>query len=217
MLKELGDIGIHFFRHGESFYKQDRVPLADANDLTENGVDRVKRSSEILSALIKDRGPCLSVIASSPLGRTLQTAKLITEVFDNQGIPLRRKLDSSFRGILIIPQLKDQVGYDFFVDQSEVNPQMESLGNVQKRMLRVIERLLAAQSVGKFSDLILVSHDASTGFLVRKFTTGKRSNLQPGEFISMVKSNDNLSIQIGDIEGVYSFNTDFLSFFSTQP
>lgn len=203
MLKELDNIGIHFFRHGESFYKQDRVPLADANDLTESGVNKVKRSSEILSALIKDRDPCLSVIASSPLGRTLQTAKLITEVFDNQGVPLRRKLGSSLRGILIIPQLKDQVGYDFSVDQSEVNPQMESLENVQKRMLRVIERLLAVQSTGRFSDLILVSHDAPTGFLVRKFTEGKKSNLEPGDFIS--------------IEGVYILNTDFSSFLRTQP
>jgi len=213
MLKELGDIGIHFFRHGESFYRQDIVPMAEANDLTESGVDQVRFSSEILSTHIKSRGSCPSVIVSSPLGRALQTAKLIAGVFDDRGMPMRKKLDSSLHGILVIPQLQDQIDSG----RSEIGAQMEPLENAQRRMLKVLKRMLAAQNAGQFSELVLVSHDALTGFLVHKFTEGKRSKLELGEFMSIVKSGDNLSARIGDIEEIYSFSTAFLSFFSAQP
>ena len=73
-------------RHGPATYEQQEVGLADANDLTEDGVVDVRQSVERLMLEI-DRSELIEV-RSSPFGRTLQTAKILVGELQKRGFTL---------------------------------------------------------------------------------------------------------------------------------
>lgn len=85
---------IDIFRHGEAFYKQkilngDQIEQAD--DLTPSGREMVKRQAEHLVTEIRPDEEI--TIYSSPYGRTLQTARIIADVFRKHGLKIRAKND----------------------------------------------------------------------------------------------------------------------------
>ena len=137
--KQNPSLGINVFRHGKSRYKQEEVPIEEARDLTAEGVDDVKKSAEALVKLIK---PDEEVeIWSSPMGRTLQTAKIIAQVLEEKQALIRKKGDSNKHGIKVFEQFSEVKNFSwklfyplvaggevefsgkkFFVDKSLTNP-----------------------------------------------------------------------------------------------
>lgn len=144
------EIDIHLFRHGEARYQQGFVRSGEANDLTTFGMEKVAESANKLANFVKGSVGEPIVIASSPTGRTLQTAEIISKVLRNAKIPQRERLSHPCRSILVISQLQDQKNYDvkaikilveggrveykshhFFVDSRITNPSslpLESFG-----------------------------------------------------------------------------------------
>ncbi|MFA5126855.1 MAG: histidine phosphatase family protein [Patescibacteria group bacterium] len=130
---------IDIVRHGQAKYGQEKVSLAEAQDLTPEGEEQVRASAEALTELI---GPDEEVVIwSSPIGRTLQTAKIIAETLEQKGIHLRDKAKSDRPGIQTHEQLievKDFswqlfkplieggdltfAGHKFFIDKKLSNP-----------------------------------------------------------------------------------------------
>lgn len=142
------EIDIYLFRHGEARYQQEFVRSGEANDLTTFGMERVAEFASKLVDFVKENIGEPIVIASSPTGRTLQTAEIISKVLRNAKIPQRERLNQSRHPILVISQLQDQKGYDataikilveggkveyeshpFFVDSRVTNPSNLPLEN----------------------------------------------------------------------------------------
>lgn len=71
------------FRHGRSTYRQLEVAPEDAHDLTEDGVETVLGSGR---AFLAGRRPARAVIHTSPMGRTLHTARLLAQVLAAHGV-----------------------------------------------------------------------------------------------------------------------------------
>jgi len=138
-LKQDPQLNINIFRHGESEYNQENVSIENANDLTEKGIEYVKNSAIKLSELISPEEEV--EIWSSPTSRTLQTSKIISEIFSEKGINIRKKgCDNNF-GVKIFDQLSevknfswrlfyplvdggyvDFNGEKFFIDKKFTNP-----------------------------------------------------------------------------------------------
>ena len=144
-------LNVNIFRHGERKYSQGEgaIPIEEADDLTPEGIKTVRANAEKLVALINSDEEV--AIWSSPTGRTLQTAKIIGEVFEEKGIRLRtmghpRKAEKSRKkgkdyGIKIFKELEDIryfsrdlfvslvdggnvkfAGHEFFIDKTKTNP-----------------------------------------------------------------------------------------------
>lgn len=73
----------YVFRHGESPYKQGKVSLSEAYDLTNQGISVVRDSTKDLSDRLKQGLPVQ--IHSSPFGRCLHTAKIIGQTLSEDG------------------------------------------------------------------------------------------------------------------------------------
>ena len=81
------DINITLFRHGKANYTQGVTTLFQAKDLAEEGRVRVRQQAEKLSSEIsKDEQ---ITIWSSPIGRTLETATIISDVLKEKGFKFR--------------------------------------------------------------------------------------------------------------------------------
>lgn len=134
---------VNVFRHGEAKYNQFEVDIKEADDLTEKGIETVKNNAKKLADIIgKDEEV---VIWSSPLARTIHTAKIIEEVFRDNNISIRGKNEKT---INTYPQLIEADNFDwnlwyplvsggevefnghkFFIDKNETNP--ENLNHVE--------------------------------------------------------------------------------------
>lgn len=83
------NVRVTLFRHGTAQYSQEKVAFDDAADLTEEGRNRVREQAEKLADEIEQDEEV--TIWSSPLGRTLETATIITDVLQKRGISIRLK------------------------------------------------------------------------------------------------------------------------------
>lgn len=130
---------INVFRHGAAKYEQGKVPFGEVKDLKPEGAKEVEKNAEALAELI---GPDEEVaIWSSPLGRTLETAKIVARVLRDKGIKLRQKGTVENSGIKAFNELSEVknfswrlfeplviggelefAGKKFFVDKSLTNP-----------------------------------------------------------------------------------------------
>lgn len=90
------------FRHGRSTYRQLEVAPADAHDLTEDGVETVLGSGR---AFLAGRRPRRAVIHTSPMGRTLHTARLLARVLAEH--------DVAVEGPRIEPELTEVHGFSW--------------------------------------------------------------------------------------------------------
>jgi broad specificity phosphatase PhoE len=247
--EENPELKVDIFRHGESTYKQrQEVPIEEAKDLTPEGEEKVRENAEILAETIGDDEEV--EIWSSPTGRTLHTARIISETFEEKGIKLRKKGSAEEHGIKIWEQLNEVhnfswvlfeplmnggevefVGEKFNIDKNQSNPLglgypeyftsgaikeipeevknqwpkeyveqiegFESFIEVTQRMMKPLERLKKLQD--KNYRVIIVTHDALTGFIANVFTAGEESGLDPGSFINLERKDGKLIVtKVGD-------------------
>ena len=95
---------------------------------------------------------------------------------------------------------------DTFVQRvKSIEPQLDA----QKRMHNFLQRIFSNDILKPKQHIVMVSHSILTGYLVAKFTENRKQHLEPGEFMSLHRSGDNLHVQIGNLEGDYSFSKDF--------
>ncbi|MBU1032688.1 MAG: histidine phosphatase family protein [Patescibacteria group bacterium] len=129
----MGDLKVFVFRHGDTEYRQgDNLhSVATANDLTPVGVRTTQVSAMKLLPLL-DRGKGVQ-IHSAPSGRTLHTAKIISDTLRDDGFfvspispeySLREVEGFSWR--LFIPLVHggevQYAGHVFSVNKQETNP-----------------------------------------------------------------------------------------------
>ncbi len=91
--REKYDIKITLFRHGEANYGQEIVGIEEADDLTEKGKWQARQQAEKLATEIEPDEEI--TIWSSPVGRTLETAKIVAEVLVEAGFQVRFKKEQS--------------------------------------------------------------------------------------------------------------------------
>ncbi|MSU55506.1 MAG: hypothetical protein EXS46_03145 [Candidatus Taylorbacteria bacterium] len=105
---------ITLFRHGTAKYKQEKVAISEADDLTDLGRNLVRKQAERLADEIgKDEE---ITIWSSPMGRTLETATIVADVLREKGfeIRLKKSADSTECGnaIRVFEALEEVRGLD---------------------------------------------------------------------------------------------------------
>jgi broad specificity phosphatase PhoE len=102
-LKQPSKLSITLFRHGQSTYVQGNVPcdVSAANDLCAKSLrddevmcDRIERAVEEVRASAKRLATSLDpaepvTIISSPVGRTLHTARIVSEVLTQHGFTVK--------------------------------------------------------------------------------------------------------------------------------
>ena len=251
-LHQNSSLNINIFRHGESVYDQKEVPIEEASDLTAQGMEDVARNAEKLADLIK---PDEDVeIWSSPVGRTLHTAKIISQILQQKGVHFRvSKQDNSKEyGIKIWKQLTEVknfswklfyplvvggevefAGRKFFIDKNFTNPKnidiskyfsedgirdidlkykqtlpkeyveeiegFEKFINVTKRLMLPLSRLKKIRD--KSYRIIIVTHDALSGFIANVFSGGGVRGISSGEFINLERVNGKLvAKKVGNLE-----------------
>lgn len=263
------DLKVDIVRHGPSTYRQPEwTDVKTADDLNTIGryvdgakteeeisqgkkeaVEIIRKTAEEIAAEIEPDEEV--VIWSSPTGRTLETARIISEVLQGKGIELRSKGTSKEYGIKTFEKLGEvknfswplfeplmnggEVEFDgnkFKIDKTLSNPEnigypdyftsdaiknisdeakakwpknyvdeiekFESFAEVNKRMIDTLSRL---KKVGdKKYRVIIVTHDALTGGIVKTFTHDKLSGINPGQLISLErKENKLVATRVGDI------------------
>lgn len=246
------DLNVDIFRHGKSNYTQPyEVPISEAQDLMPEAIEKVKENAEKLAEMIE---PDEEVeIWASPMGRTLHTAKIISEVLEEKGITLRKKGtgEGVEYGIKVWPELSEVKNFSwglfeplmnggwvefgenrFYVDKKLSNPKglgypdyfntdaildipdevksqwpqeyvdrinsFETFKDVTGRIIKPLSRL--KQLHDKKYRIIMVTHDALTGFMANVFTGGEKGGLEPGTFINLERKDDKLvATQLGEI------------------
>jgi len=138
--KKDSSLQVEIFRHGKAKYEQGNVPVEEADDLTPEGIEEVRRNAEKMAELIKPDEEV--AILSSPLGRNLQTAKIIADVLEQKRPALQ---DGEEAGTIKIKKFKELsevenfswhlfeplvnggetefAGERFFVDKKLTNPE----------------------------------------------------------------------------------------------
>lgn len=86
--KEPSDLVVNVFRHGQARYEQKKTKIGDAEDLTPEGKAEVRKQAEKLAQSISPEEEI--TIWASPFGRTLETAKIITDVLKERELNLRK-------------------------------------------------------------------------------------------------------------------------------
>jgi broad specificity phosphatase PhoE len=266
---EKKELKVNIVRHGPSTYRQpewDNVKTADDLNAIGQYVDGEKSDEEIAEGkkeaieIIKKTADKIAaeiepdeeiVIWSSPTGRTLETARIISEALQEKGIKIRKKGSLEESGIKTFKKLgevknfswplfeplmnggeiehngtkctidkslsnPDGLGYpDYFTSDAIKNiPQevkdkwpkdyveeiekFESFSEANKRMIDTLSRL---KKVGdKKYRVIIVTHDALTGGVVKTFTHDEFSGINPGQLISIERKEDKLvAKRVGDI------------------
>lgn len=173
---------IYLFRHGETqFNTQGRYQGELDSTLTEDGVNQVKMNARILKSLIKD--PNEWEIISSPLGRAVESTKIICETigYEFSKVKTDNRLSEvavgSWAGLTL-----EQIGVGWKNNMKNTNlynwyfnsPDGESYDTVVKRLsswLKDIENL---------PNVIVVSHGL-TGRVLR----GIYSNLSKEEALKL--------------------------------
>jgi len=248
--KQNPSLSVNIFRHGQSQYRQEEVSIKDAGDLTMEGVEDVKKSAVELADLIK---PGEEVeIWSSPIGRALQTAKIISQVLEQKHISIRKKGNLNKHGIKVFEQFSEVknfswklfyplvvggevefAGKKFFVDKNLTNPAgltpssyflqdgikhidlsykqklpeeyvqeidgFEDFINVTKRLMRPLAQLKKIKD--KSYRVIIVTHDALTGFIANIFSGEGMQGINPGDFINLEKKDGKLiATKVGNLD-----------------
>lgn len=263
------DLKVDIVRHGPSTYRQPEwndVKTADDLNTVGRYVDGQKTDEEIAKGkneaieIIKKTAEKIAadvepdeeiVIWSSPTGRTLETARIISEFLQEKGVKLRTKRSAEEYAIKTFEKLGEvknfswplfeplmnggeieHGGIKFQIDKSLSNPgnldypdyftsdaiknipdevkakwpkdyvdeieKFESFAEVNKRIIDTLSRL---KKVGdKKYRVIIVTHDALTGGIVKTFTHDKFSGINPGQLISLERKDDKLvATRVGDI------------------
>ncbi|NTU99465.1 histidine phosphatase family protein [Candidatus Falkowbacteria bacterium] len=266
--KEEG-LKVSVVRHGTSTYRQPEwTDIATADDINaigryddgektpeeiaagkEKAIQKIRETAKRIAA---DIGPDEEVVIwSSPTGRTLETARIISEVLQEEGINIKKKGPDKDYGVKVFERLGEVKnfkwelfeplmkggevkfgGQKFVIDKKLSNPNnlgypdyfttdaikniseraksqwpkeyvkeiesFESFAHVSERMAETLRRL---KKLGdKKYRLIIVSHDAMVGNIVKTFTHDQFSGIEPGELISLERKEGKLVVrQVGDL------------------
>lgn len=266
---EEADLKVNIVRHGPSTYRQPEWSDVDsANDINALGryedgdkteeeitigkAEAVRLVRETAEKLAADIRPDEEVaIWSSPTGRTLETARIISDVLIEKGVNLRTKGIAGEHGIKIFERLGEvrnfswnlfeplmnggaveHNGKKIVIDKQLSNPtnlgypdyftsdaiksiskeakaswpsdyvaeieSFESFAEVSQRMAETLKKL---KEVGdKKYRVIIVSHDAMAGQIVKTFTHDQLSGINPAQFISLEKKDGKLVVtRVGDL------------------
>jgi len=102
---------IEIYRHGEATYRQEIVSLTEAHDLTEKGRKTVRLNARKTAS--ENSGISTKVpIYSSPLGRTLETAKIIRDELLQNGVKTENEGDQP---LFIRRCLQEQINFSYSV------------------------------------------------------------------------------------------------------
>jgi len=131
---EKRNLKINIFRHGEARYEQDEVPVEEADDLTEKGIEEVRKNAELIAESIQPDEEV--AIWSSLAGRTIHTAKIIEQVLKEKDVHLREEGIRVFKELGEVKRLAwnlyaplvfggeiEYAGKKFFIDKNKTNPQ----------------------------------------------------------------------------------------------
>ncbi|WP_342578466.1 histidine phosphatase family protein [Psychrobacillus sp. FSL K6-2843] len=173
---------IYLFRHGETQYNtQGRYQGELDSTLTEDGINQVKMNARILKSLIKD--PNEWEIISSPLGRAVESTKIICETIGYEfskvkiDIRLSEVAVGSWAG-LTLEQI--EVGWKNNMENTNLynwyfnSPDGESYDTVVKRLSSWFK------DIENLPNVIVVSHGL-TGRVLR----GVYSNLSKEEALKL--------------------------------
>ena len=86
---ERHNVRVTLFRHGTAKYEQGKVAVSEADDLTDEGRNLVRKQAERLANEIGQDEEI--TIWSSPMGRTLETATIVADVLRDKGFEIRLK------------------------------------------------------------------------------------------------------------------------------
>jgi broad specificity phosphatase PhoE len=260
--KDEKSLKVNIVRHGPSLYRQPEwTDINTADDLNavgryaegEKTEDEIKQGKERAIEIIRNSAEKIAdeigtdeevIIWSSPTGRTLETARIISEVLEEKGIRVKRS-NPETHGVKIFERLGEVKNFSwdlfeplmnggeitfkgekFFIDKSLSNPnnigypeyftsdaikeipeevkklwpvgyveeidKFESFADVTDRMIDTLKRLMGTKD--KNYRVIIVTHDALTGSIVKIFTSDQFSGINPGEFISLERKNDKLMV-----------------------
>ncbi|HUT96276.1 MAG TPA: histidine phosphatase family protein [Candidatus Paceibacterota bacterium] len=237
-------IKVNIFRHGKALYKQEETSLEEAEDLTEEGIEKVKLNAGKIAELIDPEEEV--AIWSSSKGRGLHTAKIIKEVLKEKGINLRENGIQVFNELTEVKNFSWQLfeplisggkvefaGKKFSIDKEKTNPDdlnyeeyfindaiskipakfkkelpeeyvkeiegLEKFFDITKRIMEPLSRIKKLKD--KSYRVIIVTHDALTGFIANIFSEGKKKSLDPGEFINLEMRGDKLVVtNVGELE-----------------
>lgn len=254
---------VDIVRHGPSMYRQPEwTDIETANDINTLGryddgaktEEEVRRGKEEAIEIVRETAGKIAdeispdeevIIWSSPTGRTLETARIISGVLEERGIRLRKKGTAQEYGIKMFEQIGEVKNFSwslfeplmnggeveingakFRLDKALSNPEglgypdyftsdalkqipasvkqqwpeayvteiesFESFREVSERMTKALKRL---KMVGdKNYRVIVVTHDALTGDIVRTFTSGESTGINPGQLISLERVENKLVV-----------------------
>lgn len=260
----------HIVRHGPSTYRQlDWNDINSADDLNALGrhKDGEKTEEEIARGkteavrMVRDTAEKIAAeispdeevaIWSSPTGRTLETAKIISGVLREKGIDARSKGLADEGGVKVFKRLGEikNFSWDLFeplmnggevtfkdktftIDKQLSNPanlsypeyftsdaikaipdevragwpneyvteieSFESFADVSRRMAETLKKIKSLKD--KKYRIIIVSHDALVGQIVKTFTDNEFSGIDPAQLISLERKEGKLVVtRVGDIE-----------------
>lgn len=78
---------IYVFRHGEALYGQGEVLIGEADDLKEEGTGIIEKNAEKIAGRVRKEEKDGVIIYSSPFGRSLETARIISNILGANSIP----------------------------------------------------------------------------------------------------------------------------------
>jgi broad specificity phosphatase PhoE len=247
------DLKVNIVRHGPSTYRQPEwTDVASADDIAEGKEKAIAIVRATAEKLAEDISPDEEVaIWSSPTGRTLETARIISEVLEEKGIQIRKKGTASEHGIKVFERIGEVENFSwslfeplmnggefefqgkkFNIDKSKTNPtgmgypdyfttdaikdipdevkqqwpkeyvdqieKFESFADVSERMVGTLRKLKNLKD--KHYRVILVSHDALTGAMVKTFTSDELGGINPGQFLGIERRGGELVVtRIGDL------------------
>lgn len=262
-------VKVDVFRHGKSGYTQPEWnDIETADDINTVGKyfesktqEEIEESKQEAIAIVKASALELAktiepdeevAIWSSPTGRTLETARIISETLQGKGIPIRNKGGEDY-GVKIFehigevknfswdmfePMMEGKKGFNykgkiFDIDINLSNPNklgypeyftsdaihnisqevkdtwskeyvdlvesFETFKDTTSRMKANLERLSKLED--KKYRVIMVTHDALTGALVKTFTSGEKEGVTEGQFVSLERIDNTLVVtRAGDIK-----------------
>lgn len=168
------------------------------NVLKKKGVNLRKSSIQILKELTEIKNFSWKLFEPLVFGGEVEFAGKKFFIDKNETNPKGLNYDEYFNSdeIKKIPIEIKQKLPDEYVKEIEG---FEDFFDVTKRIIKPLSRIKKLQD--KSYRIIIVTHDALTGFIANIFSNGEKHGINPGEFINLeMRENKLIATKIGDTE-----------------
>jgi len=145
---------IYVFRHGEALYEQGEVLIKEADDLKKERIGIIKENAKKIAGRVSQKEKDGVIIYSSPFGRSLETARIISNVLEaNNVISITERFFAlkeadNFSWELFSPLVNggrvEFNNWTFFVNKQMTNPL--NLEPARYFFLRCINKILASET-----------------------------------------------------------------------